>query len=471
MQCIQISEVDGKQAVCFDTGLDPRSFARTKMGQCFTEAGYIVNPDGQKKQWKAVSVNEISGFMRVSGPGFTGERLDLLLENADTDSASSSVALQAALQAVVFWIRAKLLLGETKSTLNPGAAFVCCQDGHAPEYPKGSVFFAPENLSKRCLLAEGTEINRYSCPDLYGMDEAAFCAGVMLYRILAKTHPYPDDEVIFQDMREGIFLPPRLMIPGLDEKICSFIESALLLPVANRKTYESGTDILGGLLEMLTDKEKGTVAVSSLFHQLPAEEEDQILRERKNYSIKLNITVKSRRFISRNRPTLIGTAIAMLFVVFVITSMTKARFNRPSTEGMDSDVVVMAYYDAFGMLNHEFMEACLFGADKSDVNVAINYYAISRVRQAHEYSPRPSVIPARIWRENGGELPAPDVFGVTDLTVKHISGNENEGVVRYRADYLLWFPNELTPSSRSDDLTLTRRRGEWRITEIKRTIN
>jgi len=487
MQCIHISEVEGKTAVCFDTALDPRSFARTKMGQCFTEPGYIVHPDGTILPWKATAVNDINGFMRVWGSPFAGERLDIILdkavfsESADQSAATQPAAaqplqaaavqtpLQAALQAVVYWIRAKLLLGETSSTLNPGAVFVCKKDG---EHPKGTVFFTPENLSQRCLFAEGTEINRYSCPDLTDTDAAAFCAGVMLYSILAKTHPYPDDEVIFQDMREGVFLPPRLAIPGLDEKLCELIQSALTLPVVIKGPHESGTAILGNLLKILSDKEKGTAAVSSLFHQSSEEEEDLLIKEKKRFLFKQNFSVKSQRFVTRNKAALIGTAVAFAFVVFMAGSMVRARFDRPTTAGMASDTVVMAYYDAFGMLNHLFMEACVFGdVDKSDINMATNFFVISRVRQSTEMASRPSIISARVWQENGGELPSPNVFGVTDLTVKQIGGNEHEGLIAYRADYLLWFPNEDAPSSRSDELTLTLRRGAWRITNINRTIN
>jgi hypothetical protein len=140
---------------------------------------------------------------------------------------------------------------------------------------------------------------------------------------------------------------------------------------------------------------------------------------------------------------------------------------------MASDTVVREYYEAFSNLNHLFMEACLMGsANKSDVNVAINYFAVTRTRQAHENASRSSLIPARIYRDLGGELPAPDVFGVTDLTIEQRGGSEMEGIVVYRSDYLLWFPNETTSSSRTDELILRRQRnGNWKIGEIHRTLN
>jgi hypothetical protein len=171
---IHVSDVDGKPATCFDTGLEPRSFARTKMSQCLIEPGYIVYPDGTHKVWKATGVNEVDGFMRVWGSPFTGKRLDFLLGQADSGlkTTAQEVSLQAALQAVAFWIHCKLLLGDVRSALNPGAIFISSEGGK--DFPKGTVFFAPENLSQRCLLVEGLDTDYYNCPDLKGMEAAAF---------------------------------------------------------------------------------------------------------------------------------------------------------------------------------------------------------------------------------------------------------------------------------------------------------
>jgi hypothetical protein len=91
------------------------------------------------------------------------------------------------------------------------------------------------------------------------------------------------------------------------------------------------------------------------------------------------------------------------------------------------------------------------------------------MRQAYEYAAGPLLIPAQEWRDNGGDLPAPNVFGVTDLTFLHISGYEDAGIIIYRTDYLLWTPNEQA-INRSDVLTLRLdRRNNWRIVDITRT--
>jgi len=468
---INISAVDGKIAVCFDTGLDPRAFARTKMSQSLIETGIVSYPDGTREIWKPAGVNETNGLMRVWGPLFASQRLDLLLEKTamSVQTGSRQAAQQAALQAVAFWIRAKMLLGDTRSSSNPGAAFFCAEDGKAPGQKRGAVFFAPEHISNRCLLIEGIEIDRYNCPDLTGMETAAFCAALMLYLILTGVHPYPA-ETIYQDMREGIFLPPHLAAAGLDKKMSDLILAAFLLPVEKKRTSKSGSDILAGFLEILMDREYRVKDFSSFFNALTAEENAHIEKERKQYFFRQNIIVKTRRFAVQNKYAIMGIAGGLLFALFIFFSTTKSFSQRPTTAGMVSDTVIMAYYDAFSSLNHLFMEACVMGADKTDINAAAALYAVTKTREAYEPTSSSLLIPARVWKENGGELPAPNVFGVTDLKITYLAGSEEDNMILYRAEYMLWSPSDDYAIKRSDVITLMRdRKKNWRITEILRT--
>jgi hypothetical protein len=458
-QRILIAEAEGKSSLCFDTGLDPRSFARTKLSQCFTEPGYIVCPDSTVKAWNASNVFILDGFMRVWGPLFEGERLDLFI-NSQNDKA---------LQAVIFWIRARLFLGDTQSILNPGAAFVALT---GKQETAGSVLITPENLSNRCLIAEEDEndINPYLCPDLSGMDAAAFCAGTMLYRVFTGVHAFNDIKNIYQDMRDGLFIPPHFISYGMDEKLSKMIENALLLPVANKRK-ENGTAILNSLLTFLTEnKSGGDVKVSSFIRDVSEEEKEAITAKKKQITGRTNAIVKTKRFITRYKAALYAAAAVVLFAIFVAWNVANTHAQL-TTKGLDSHSVVTSYYEAFNTLNHTYMEACLSGADKSDVNVAVNYYAIDRMRQAYEMKAGTAIISAHVWKEMGGELPAPNVFGITDMDIEEISGYEEDNEMRYRAKYLLWFPNEEAHSDRTDDLTLIRKKGIWKITEIKRTFN
>jgi len=463
MRKINISEAEGNLALCFDTSLDARSFARTKLAQCITDPGFIVFPDGASKIWKASGVMEEGNTMKIYGPVFTGERLDALMDSSESN------ARDKALQAIIIWIRAKLALGEVLSSNNPGAAFIAGFEETETENPKGSIFFAPETVSERCLFAEGLSINRFNCPDLQRMEAAAYCAGTLLYEVMTGARLFTVSDHIHQDMREGNYVPASLINPGLDEKIIELIETALSLPISKKKTTESGTAILNNILNSLTAKGEEAL-VSSFARSLTEEEVARCAKEKGRYMKKKNVSLKANRFLLRNKPVLIGVLAGLVFITFVTVSMIKSRTGQPTTAGLSSQNVIVSYYEALSSLNHTFMEECILGADKSDVDMVINYFVVNKVKQAHERDFQASIIPARVWKDNGGELPAPNVFGVTDLSVEHMSGSERDISISYRINYTLWFPIEPFSSVRSDQMTLTKKRGNWRITTIRRTI-
>jgi len=465
-QHIFISEVESNPAICFNTGLDPRSFARTKMSQSLIEQGFIVNPNGTNKIWKSSGVYETNGVMQVWGQLFNGKRLDLLIN--EISSLTQNNASQTALQAVVLWIRAKMALGDTHSALNPGASFICFENGKQ-DYPKGTVFFGPEYLSNRCLFYEGAAYDINNCPDLLGIEASAFCAAVMLYKILTGSHPYPSAE-IFQDMREGIFLPVRLASPTLDEKLADLINSALLLPVAAKKPATSAIDIITEILKILINSENKITAISSLYHTLPLEKEKKFSKEKKQFLSRQKAIVKTRRFVMRNKIGIAAGFFTALFAGIVIFTMTANTYNRPTTAGMTSENVVHAYYGAFSALDHLYMESILHGnVKKDDLNAAIGYMAMLKAVQAYEFTPGSSVIPASVWKETGNDLPAPNVFGVTDFRLEHLAGSDDSNMVVYRVNYLLWPLNEGFSLNRTDTITLTLdRKRNWRITEILR---
>jgi hypothetical protein len=468
---IHISNVDDSPAVCFDTGLDPRSFARTKMSQSLTEPGYIVYPDGTHKEWKTAGVFEKDGFMRVWGPLHSAKRLDLLLDEIDSGANNVLQDQQTALRAIISWIKAKMYLGDTFSAANPGAAFI----------NKNSVFITPEHLSSRCLFLERTEFegmgveatnrDRYNCPYLSAMESTAFCAAAMLYKTLTKTHPYPSKD-IYQDMLEGIFLPVHLAAPDLNDELSNLIQTSLLLPVKKKQEPASGIDILTKMLKLLQEllNASENMDISALFTPVTEEKKVQTEKEKKAFLLRQNSVTGTKRFVTRNKPLLLGISIGLLAVLFITFSILRTISQRPTTEGLSPEEVVYAYYDAFSRLDHMFMEACIHGADKSDINAATTMFAMTRIGQAYAFGAAQIFFTASEWLEMGGELPSTNAFGVTDLTVEHITGSEFENMVIFRADYKLWLMDGERPIIRYDILTLRQdRRMNWRITEIQRT--
>ncbi|MDR1252457.1 MAG: hypothetical protein LBK62_09860, partial [Treponema sp.] len=162
---------------------------------------------------------------------------------------------------------------------------------------------------------------------------------------------------------------------------------------------------------------------------------------------------------------------------------------------------------AFGSLDHTLMEACVLNkAGKGDIDLVTRYFVTTKVRQAYEYT-SVAVIAAGDWFEMGAPPLGTPIFGVTDLNITRIAGEEAGDESRYRAAYILWMPGpaeedgegrspiiavpgpaqpaepsqgpgtgiaeaeEFIPPqgySFTDTLTLTRHKGNWRISRIDR---
>jgi hypothetical protein len=482
-------ETDGGPALGFDTGFDSRAFAQAQFARTLTEPGLRVFPGGGSEPWLASGVVEVPArdgagtpSMVVWGPPVAGERLDLLInDNARRDEA---------LAAIGCWIQAVPVLEAARQgkSAEPPRPFAALADS------AGAVFFAPDDLARRCMQAGGDTVcmeggERYVHPDRDGAAAAAFTAAAMLYRVFAGTPAFTaaDEETLHEDMREGNFLPLYLAAPGLDGKWAALIDRSLAPAKSGEgrglRGGDTGEALPGQFLALL----KTAGSADTFFRPLSDAERETVAKETALFLKKKKFAVQSRRFVMRNRSVITGCAAALLAVAVIAYSIVQSRSALPTTAGMDSAQVVESYYGAFGALDHQLMEACVTnGAGKNDINMVAGFFVITRTRQAYEGGGAPQVIPAEQWIAGGMPPVDSPVFGVSDLVITRLSGEEDSDAVRYRADYVFWMPWQgegggeadgaeaaARPPQRhdyGDELTLIRKKGAWRIASIQRAV-
>jgi hypothetical protein len=307
-------------------------------------------------------------------------------------------------------------------------------------------------------------------PDLSGSKAAIFAAGTMLYRIFCGQPPFQnrDSGGVQQDIRDGVFSPPRLMAPGLDPALGLLITEAM----AARPALEELRDFLGPV------NSKG---VDAYIHSPSEAERKKTDLQREGFRRRKELTVKTKRFIRRNIFIIAGSLIAALVFGLSIHSLIRGRADMPTTKGMTPGEVIKTYYGAFETLDHSLMEACVINrAGKDDINMVRNLYITPKVREAYE-----TRLPVR-----NGDTPLAGVpFGVTDLRVETVDQDEGDGVVSYRVSYVFRFPlpsgaepenkqPALEPAGKDDglfqvdsyrdELRLVLHKGTWRIAEIRR---
>jgi len=349
----------------------------------------------------------------------------------------------------------------------------------------------------------------------------AFAAAAMLYRIFAGAPPFPatNDILLHQDMRDGNFLPIRYAAPGLDARLADLIQRALE-PHAKRNAV-TGTpmekplpsELLAGLRPPASAGETSASAVSAVSASslvLPLSEGDrQLLEKEKSQFLKVKTaTVHTKRFLAQNAGLLLAGIAGLVVAIFFISTIVNSRAVRPTTAGLEPIEVIERYYNAFGKLDYQMMESIVLRrVGRSDISMVINLFAINRVRMAHELNFTSFVLPAREWQEAGGGVSELAVFGVTDLQIEQVGRREpapqqrrarrsrDEEELHFYVHYLFWVPAQMTggpppagarseaqlaaeasapplPVSfrHADLVTLVRRHGNWRISDITRVV-
>jgi hypothetical protein len=466
-------ELEGREVLGFDMGLNVQAFAQAKMAQFITQRGYMVSPGGTVEPWKPGGVIEREGTMVIWGPDFDGKGLDRLV--------SAPAGKEAALDSLRFWIKGRLLLESCDPLPVPWPAGALVSG-------EGAVLFPPERILRRVLEAVGDDA--WLCgaaswvhPDLSGGEAAAYAGAAMLYRIFCGIGAFqnPDIDVVRQDMREGVFVPARLLVPGLDKDLARLLDETLA-PVKYFSQKGTKRPGLESLLTILGDP--GSWGTASYIRPLTPEEQVKLSGEREQFQKKKRASVKTKRFLVRNTAVITGCLAAVLILGLTVRSILSGRANMPTTRGMTPREVVAAYYGALDTLDHTMMEACVTGkAGKEDISMVSNLFVMSRVRMAYEMNN--PVISAREWLDTGGLPTDLTVVGITGMDLQELDTNPGDGEVSFRASYTLWLPAasaetpEPVPTDFKalpqrffyrDELRLVLRKDRWLIGDIRREI-
>lgn len=455
------AEVNGTQVLGFDTALDAQAFAQAKMAAYLTRQGSVVFPDARVETWQPEGVAELERnpygpqTMVIWGPCFPGERL--------TDIISDPERRDEALDALRYWLRARPLVEEAVSP----AGVLMVTERTRGGFPPGTLLFPPERLVKRCLEAEGVSAAAERLhPDLSGAEGISYSAALMMYEIFCGVLPFKGEDplVVRQDIREGVFMPPGLAAPGLDEGLARLI-SLSLAPVKQKSGAAPRPDPLT-LVKALGPP--GSRSRDSWISPPGGAELAKIRLEQEQFLKRKNLTVKTRRFLTRNTTLVSGLLIAALVLFLGVRSFIKDQEGRPTTLGMAPLEVAETYYKAFGKLDHETMSACVLKkAGKGDIEMVINLFVISRVRGAYEAGGLDNVISAEDWLAAGSPETDKTVFGVTDLRIRTLG--ESGGEVEMEASYILWMPENLAETTPvTDRLRLSFTKDRWRISSIER---
>ena len=494
-------DVNGTPCLALRTGLDQAAFAQAKLHSLITQPGRIVAPDGTVRDWMPEGVSAPEGIMLVYGPDFPGRSLLEILQDANPLDQTRWV------------LRARHVLREvSQKTLSTD------EDGSRRRVPSlelipagtivgsdGSVLFLPERLVARALeslapLARLDGAIRWHHPDLSGKEAWVFADAVLAYRALCCKDAFPgsDEDAVRNDMRDSCALPARMACPGLESRIAGLLDAALKgetgaarntrAPVSSQKSKKPTPGLSPNMLRPSAEAirealgEHGSGGLERFIHTLSTTEQVELENEKARHLKSTGAAIGAKRFTKKYSTILLVGLVSLVALAFIVRSILVSRSERPNTLGLSPLQVAQKYYQAFGELDHQFMEAAVRGkAGKGDIDMITNLFVISRVRMAYEHEE--AFLSAERWKSEGSPPSDALIFGVTDLNLQPVDGDATDGETRYVASYTLWRPSE-SPASpeqtpvtrppeadqREDTLRIRLIKDAWFIDEIGRTL-
>ncbi|TCW62634.1 hypothetical protein [Treponema sp. J25] len=540
--CIEHIIIDGQPAVAFDTGMDPRAFAKTRGAELLTQQGLeirwtgkqglltsgkegITAPSfspGEMHPWLPEGSREIDGHLWIWGREVPGLPLEEYIAQGGKTALAAFVSYVRALRHIEALCPDRI----KDMTILPPLVLVV---------PGEKVFFPPRALGERSLRSGVHDrrpeeiLEQYQHPDLPDRTGLSFTVAVLAYRLWAGTFPFrfmaiPEksrgkqketlqhptqttegaapgmalsewtapqiDHAIHQiraDIRDGLFEPIHLAVPGIDGDLAQWIEGALThsaiarspggkkapntplrdikerlgtapgpTPSPNGGSEREELPVKKALPGQERDRAPSLEALLEILekshHHEPAafikpltEKEQETLRKEKERYLRFQQQrIKGNRFLRRNRGLLIGGALSLVALALFIASFIRDQAQRPTTKGMSPAEVLTAYYTAFNTLDHERMSTCVEGkTGKEDITAVMNFYVISKVREAYEQ--KVLVLPPEVWMERGKPQGEFHVFGISDFSIDElqVEGNEAVGRVSYR----FWYPERREDSA------------------------
>jgi hypothetical protein len=244
--------------------------------------------------------------------------------------------------------------------------------------------------------------------------------------------------------------------------------------VKNSISLETWSDFLGNA---------GSASYASYIHPISPDKMEKLNRRKERFSKNKSRSVNTRRSFNRNKAIILSIGAAVIGLALIIGSVIRDRANQPSTRGMEPLEVVETYYHSMGELDHVFMQAAVLNkTGKDDIDMTMNLFVLSKIRQTYEMANPSPIISAEKWIEDGSPLIDSIVFGISALEIQDRDRDASDGQVSFSASYTLWLPipgniengEDVTAPRlpegqiRFDTLRLVLHKGAWRIAEIER---
>lgn len=386
-----------------DMGMDQRDFAKARLLPFLEEEGLVVSLEKgtcSEASWKFTELVQQGDTIKVVGEGFEkdafeGKSLFELLplgENqAKPDLDTRLVLLKTVFQAM------EVVLEKRPDFQFVGPLQIILSSATNPE----KILFLPPTLLQRAIESrtqneQALMLGYFQNPLLQakkeGTEALAFSQSVYLYLSLGGQLPFPEvtEEGRIIDYRDRNFLPLELLVPGLEKKVATAINSNLQLGSFDvkggklniqEKIKDKGQKKTESVEPVLLGKFLSSLSTENIVGSVVQAEIKELEQQRQNYQVQQEKKLNRRRFIRKNSTLIKIGAVALGIVLIALGIGLKDRQKEFVATGLNPTQVCQVLYTALSEQNLVMAQAMCQGKGTEEFQDKLsNFFVSNRMR-------------------------------------------------------------------------------------------
>ena len=466
MRIIEIK--DGK--IWLNSGLNQESFGRTKLSLSIEEKGKIAEFDGNEIRFSdfefadienkngsvffTAELSEGKSFLEILNENKEKNQNCEISENAEINQKETKKIDEICEKNPEFQKKAveKLILALTKAyeknenlNVSGGAQGII--------FANGKIIFLPPELFEQCAqnCAEKSEKNsgnfKFVYKGLSPKEQILFFRSVAAYKSLTKKFPFDENDLTKRqvDIGDEKFIPIKLYLPKISEKLASSIDAGLKIKPeefekAGKRELKISKDAKKNqknlkLAENFDIEEFNRELESSQKNQnndeeaeknenaeISSEKLSEISVEEKNLEKKRNAFVKKmgakiavKRFFRRNKTAILALAAFLAFAAWMANGFVKENRQLATSKGLDSTQTAATMYTFIHKADVPNLQEIAKGKQTKDLIFKVaGFYVTSKQREEQNAADK-SVTPGQwlFYNKNSSNW----MYGITNLKI------------------------------------------------------
>ena len=434
MRIIEIK--DGK--IWLNSGLNQESFGRTKLSLSIEEKGKIAEFDGNEirfSDFEFADIENKSGSVFFTAELSEGKSfLEILSEN---DKKIQKNAVE------------KLILALTKAyeknenlNVSGGAQGIV--------FANEKIIFLPPELFEQCAqncaqnCTEDSDTNsgnfKFVYKGLSPKEQILFFRSVAAYKSLTKKFPFDENDLTKRqvDIGDEKFIPIKLYLPKISEKLASSIDAGLKIKPeefekAGKRELKISKDAkknqknlnlaenfdieeFNRELEITQKNQKNENAeISSEKNSEISFEEKNLEKKRNAFAKKMSAKIAVKRFFRRNKTAILALAAFLAFAAWMANGFIKENRQLATSKGLDSIQTAAAMYTFIHRADVPNLQEIAKGKQTRDLIFKVaGFYVTSKQREEQNAADK-SVTPGQwlFYNKNSSNW----MYGITNLKI------------------------------------------------------